>query len=470
MPALPRPTSPIAITLAAALLLASCATAPVPPPPVAAPARFKEDAVWKHAVGAAAEPVPPDWWRLFDDPVLDGLQRQLAIGNENLKAAVAQVAGARAALQASQAALLPTLSVNGAASRSGGPQAAAGTRGTTASLGLDASWEVDLWGRLSQGVTAAGASYQASRDDLAAARLSAQATLVQSYLALRAAEAQQALLERTAAADRRSLELTQARHAAGVADGSDVLQAQTQLLGVQAQIEDAGLQRAQLEHAIAVLIGQAPSAFTLARSASLPLLPTVPEFLPSTLLEQRPDIAAAERRVAAAYAQIGVADAAFFPSVTLSASAGFRGTALAGLLSAPHSLWSLGPALAAAILDGGARRQASEQARAAAEQAGSSYRQTVLTALQEVEDNLAALERIGAELTLQQAALQAAQRNQQIVQDQYQAGTVSYLNVASAQTATLTAEASVLSLRNRRLAAANVLLKNIGGKGPPFHP
>ena len=443
-----------ALALAALLTLASCATAPVPPPPAAAPARFKEDAVWKHA-SASAEPVPQDWWRLFNDPVLDGLQRQLVIGNENLKTAVAQVANARAALKASHAALLPTLSVDA------GPQ---GTRGAVASITLDASWEVDLWGRLSQGVTAAGASYQASQDDLVAARLSAEATLVQSYLALRAAESQQALMERTASADRRSLELTQARHAAGVAGGSDVLQAQTQLLSVQAQAEEAALQRAQLEHAIAVLLGQAPSTFTLAPSGTLPELPAVPEFLPSTLLERRPDIASAERKVAAAYAQIGVADAAFFPSLELSASAGLRGAAVGSLLSAPHLLWSLGPTLAAVILDGGARRQASEQARAAADQATSNYRQTVITALQEVEDNLVALARLGAELELQEAALQAAQRTQQLVLDQYQAGTVSYLNVASAQAATLSAEANVLSLRNRRLAAANLLLKDVGGR------
>ena len=233
---------------------------------------------------------------------------------------------------------------------------------------------------------------------------------------------------------------------------------------MQAQIEEAALQRAQLEHAIAVLLGQAPAAFTLERTATLPELPPVPQSLPSTLLERRPDIASAERKVAAAYAQIGVADAAFFPDLVLSASVGLRGSSLGKLLSAPNLLWSLGPSLAAAILDGGARRQASEQARAAADQAAATYRQTVLIALQEVEDNLVALYRLDAELQQQQAALQAAQRNQQIVQEQYRAGTVSYLNVASAQSATLAAEANVLSLRNRQLAAANLLLKNIGGR------
>lgn len=213
-----------------------------------------------------------------------------------------------------------------------------------------------------------------------------------------------------------------------------------------------------------MLLGQPPSALQIARTAQLPDLPPVPLLLPSTLLERRPDIAAAERKVAAAYAQIGVADAAFFPDLTLSAGAGLKNASLGRLFSAPSLLWSLGPSLAFAVLDGGARRQASAQARAAADQATASYRQTVLTALQEVEDNLVAADQLGSELALQQDALQAAQRNLAITQDQYRAGTVSFLNVATAQTAALSAEGAVLSLRSRQLLAANVLLKNIGGR------
>jgi NodT family efflux transporter outer membrane factor (OMF) lipoprotein len=317
---------------------------------------------------------------------------------------------------------------------------------------------------LSQAETVAGANLQASQDDLAAARLSAQATLVQTYLAMRAAEAQQALLERTVAAVQRSLDLTQARYAAGVAAQSDVLQAQTQLQTVQAQMNEVTVQRAQAEHAIAVLLGKAPAALGLASAAALPELPAVPELLPSTLLQRRPDIASAERRVAAAYAQIGVADAAFFPDLSLSASAGYKGSSLGKVLSAPNLLWSLGPSLAAAVFDGGARRQASDQARAAADQATATYRQTVLTALQEVEDNLVVVDQLGAELRLQRGALQSAQRNLEITQEQYKAGTVSYLNVVTAQTTALSAEANVLTLRNRQLAAANILLKNLGGR------
>jgi NodT family efflux transporter outer membrane factor (OMF) lipoprotein len=317
---------------------------------------------------------------------------------------------------------------------------------------------------LSHSVAAAGASYQASQDDLAAARLSAQSTLVQTYFALRTAEAQSALLQSTAAADQRSLELTQARYAAGVAGRTDVLQAQTQLKTVQAQSKETAIQRAQLEHAIAVLLGKPPSSATVTQSGVLPRLPAVPKLLPAKLLERRPDIASAERSVAAAYAQIGVADAAFFPDISLSAGAGYRASSLSRLIGAPNLLWSLGSALSATIFDGGARRAASDQARAATDLATSTYRQTVLTAFQEVEDNLVAADQLDDELQLLGDALKAAQRSLELIQDQYKAGTVSYLNVVTAQTVVLSAEASVLAVRNRQLAATNALLKNIGGR------
>lgn len=456
--------------LALLLALAGCAVPPAPPPPVpaASPAAFKEDALWKRA-GAQAEAaatVPQTWWRLFDDPVLDELQKRLVVGNETLKSAVAQVAAAQAALQASQAALWPGASLNVSASRGGNRVATTGTRITSNSLSLvaAASWELDLWGRLSNAVNAADASLQASQDDLAAARLSLQATLVQSYLSMRTAEAQQALLERTAAAYQQALELTRIRYNAGVVSQSDVLQAQTQLKTVQAQVKEATLQRSIFEHAIAALLGQPAAAVSIARADAWPRVPTIPLLLPATLLERRPDIAAAQRRVAAAYAQIGVADAAFFPAIGLSASAGHSGTSLAQVLNASSLLWSVGPSLAATLFDGGARRAASAQARAFAEQAGAVYRQTAILAMQEVEDNLAIVALLADELQLQQEALQAAQRNLQIVQEQYKAGTVSYLNVVTAQTSVLSAENLTLSVRNRQLAAANQLLKNIGGR------
>ena len=422
---------------------------------------------------APAEPVPEQWWTLFDDPVLNDLQRRLVIGNENLKAAVAQLAGARAALEASRSALLPTLSVGVSGTRSASPDGNVtnGTinRGPTNSVqaSLNASWEPDLWGRLRLASEGADATLQATADDLAAARLSAQATLAQSYFSLRTAEAQEALYDRSVQAYQRFLDLTQARYQSGVAARSDVLQAQTQLRSAQAQLLETRSTRAQLAHAIAVLLGLPPSALELSKNAALPTPPEVPMMLPSQLLERRPDIAAAQRRVASAYAQIGVADAAYFPSLTLSGSGGYRSSTLSKLLSAPNLFWSLGPSLAQAIFDGGQRKLASAQARTSAEVATSTYRQTVLTALQEVEDNLILADHLREEARLQQEALASAQRNLELVTDQYRAGTVSFLDVTTAQNSAFNAEASLLSVRNRQLAAISLLLKNVAGRWTP---
>jgi len=454
------------------LLLSACAVTRVaPPPPVTAPAAFKEDTPWQRGTGAAATAaIPDDWWTLFGDPQLNALEARLIVGNENLKSLAAQLASARAAVEASRSALYPTLSVSAGAARDGNPAQTTGNGGSISNtansmtLGANAAWEVDLWGRLSQASEGAQASAQASFDDLAAARLSAQATLAQTYFSLRTSDAQLDLLTRSVAAYQRSLDLTLARYDGGVAARSDVLQAQTQLKSAQAQQADMAAQRATLEHAIAVLLGIAPSALEVAGVAGLPAVPPVPELLPSTLLERRPDIAAAQRRVAAAYAQIGVADASYFPALSLSASAGYRNTSLSNLVSAPNFLWSLGSSLTEAIFDGGQRKLASAQARAAADQATSTYRQSVLTALQEVEDNLVLTRRLQEEVAYQADAVAAAQRNLAITNDQYAGGTVSYLNVVTAQTAAYTSESSLLSVQNRQLAATAILLKNIAGR------
>ncbi|MET0517982.1 MAG: efflux transporter outer membrane subunit [Burkholderiaceae bacterium] len=462
------------LALAAMLALSACAVTRVDPPaPASAPAQFKEDGLWRHARAQAAGTVevPDAWWTLFQDPVLDELQQRLVIGNENLKAAVAQVNSARAALVASRSAMFPTLGVALSGTRSASPDSNNGNTGSggrnpgnSVQLGATASWELDLWGRLAMASQGANASLQASVNDLAAARLSAQALLAQTYFSLRAAEAQQSLYERSVKAYERSLQLTQARYDGGVAARTDVLQAQTQLRSAQAQLLEAVASRAQLEHAIAVLLGLPPSSLDLARNDALPQPPAVPTLLPGTLLERRPDIAAAQQRVHSAYAQIGIADAAYFPSLTLSASGGYRGSALGQLIEAPNLFWSVGPSLAASIFDGGQRKLASAQARASAEQASSNYRQLVLTALQEVEDNLVLADALQDEARLQSEALAAAQRNLEITLDQYRAGTVSYLNVVTAQTAALSSESSLLSVRNRQLAAVNQLLKNIAGR------
>ena len=466
-----RPTA--LATLTACLLLAACAqTAPAPPTPEAPPAHFKEarpdDDANSSAGAAATAPIPDAWWQLFQDPVLNALEQRLVIGNENLKLALAQLASARAVLTGSQSATQPTISASLSGTRSANAtnnvNGASTDASNNVSLSAAASWEPDLWGRLSLGIQNAQASAQASEADLAAARLSAQATLAQTYFALRGAEAQQALLERNVQAYQRALELTQYRYQGGVAAQTDVLQATTQLQSVLAQNADMLAQRAQYEHAIAVLLGLAPSNFHLASTAQLPPSVTVPHDLPALLLQRRPDIAAAQLRVKAAYAQIGIADAAFFPSLTLSASAGYSQNSLANLVNAPNLVWSLGAALSQSVLDAGVHQLAVDQAHASADQLTASYRQLVLTALQEVEDNLVLASRLADEVQAQTRAMESSTRNLEIVTEQYKAGTVGYLNVSAAQSAELGAEMSLLTARTREITAINILLKNIGGR------
>ena len=451
--------------------LAACsAVPPYEPPALHVPAAFKEgvpgSSVWQTAQPQDA--VPDDWWRLFNDPVLDALQQQAQQANQNIALALARLRAAHAALDSSRAALAPTLGANAASTRARSNGSAGTSIATADSIGLAAGWELDLWGRLSASAQVAQANLQASADDLAAMRLSVQASVAQTYFAVRAAEAQQRLLADTLAAYQRSWELTQNRYRAGVASSADVAQAHTQWLAVQAQQLAAHSSRAQLEHALAVLLGQAPASFTLAVTAELPPPPALPAQLPAQLLQRRPDIAAAQQRVQAANAQVGVARAAFFPQLSFSASAGYRAAQWADVLSAPALVWSLGPALAATLFDGGARSAALEQALAGVEQASASYRQTVLTALQEVEDNLV----LGASLEREQAvhteAVATAQRALVVVENQYRAGLVGYLNVLAAQATVLSAHNNLLSVRNRRLAASVVLLKNLAGDWQPM--
>ncbi|MBV8503345.1 MAG: efflux transporter outer membrane subunit [Paucibacter sp.] len=446
-----------------AALLGGCAITHVEPPkPAAPPAQFKESGDWTQARTEAA--TPEAWWTLFQDPVLDELQGRLLIGNENLRSAATQVANARALLDAAQSAFWPTLSVAGQGARSKNP----GSRpANSSSLTATAGWEIDLWGSLSEGLSQANAQLRASQADLASARLSAQALLVQGYFTLRAAEVQQDILDRSVTAYERSLDLTRARRDAGVVATTDVLQAETQLRSAQAQAADAKAQRAVAEHALAVLLGVPPSNFSVERhpaGTGLAAVPTVPALLPATLMERRPDIAAAAARVKAAYAAIGIANAAYFPTVSLSADGGWRENGLKNLVSTPNLFWSLGASLAQTVFDGGRRELASAQARNNADSATSSYRQTVLAAMQEVEDNLVLARQLQDEAQLQQDAVHAARRNLEITEDQYKAGTVSYLNIVTAQTALLTAENTLNSVKDRQLVAVNQLLKNIAGR------
>lgn len=464
--------------LCAILLLAGCAVGPDyqrPDAPVSA--QFREADGWKLAAAGdpQAQPAASTWWKHFGDPQLDQLVEQADLSNQNIRVAEARYRQASALLDAAQAAQFPTLNASAGVTRSQGVSTTT-TGGTTASAGapirntsrlsLAASWEPDLWGRIARSGEAAQASAAASAADLQAARLSTQAAVTQAYLQLRINDAQHALLERTVAAYTRSGEITRNRFDAGVAARADVTQAQAQLKTAQAQLIDLGIQRRQLEHALAVLTGRPPADLALPPTTRLPDLPPVPGLLPSTLLERRPDIAAAERRVAAANAQIGVAQAAFFPTLTLGATVGTQSAALARVLSLPNQFWSLGPNLALSVFDAGARSARKAQAIASWDESVASYRQTVLTAFQEVEDNLAALRILEAEAQAQADALAAATESLTLVNNQYLAGTVSYLNVTSAQTVALNAERARLDILVRRLTGSVALFKATGGGQP----
>jgi NodT family efflux transporter outer membrane factor (OMF) lipoprotein len=455
-----------------ALLLAGCTVGPdYQRPDVATPAAWKEAGDWKPAEpkDAAAR---GNWWEIYGDAELNALVQQVEVSNQNVLAAAAQFRQAQALLGVANAAYYPTLGANLSDSRAQGTSAS--TTGTstvapgspirnTTRLAFSASWEADVWGHIGRNVESSQASAQASDADLRAALLSAQATLVQTYVQLRANDAQQNLLAQTVAAYERSLQITQNRYAAGVAGRVDVAQAEAQLKSTQVQAIDLGVQRAQYEHAIAVLIGKAPADFQLQPADGLPALPAVPAALPSALLERRPDIAGAERRMAAANAQIGVAQSAFFPALTFSGSGGYQSSSFSQLLTLPNRFWSIGPALALTLFDGGARSAQKESAVAGYDKSVATYRQTVLAAFQEVEDNLVALRKLGDEAAAQHAAAEAAAEALALVENQYQAGTVSYLNVVTAQATALNAHSNDIGIAGRRLVASATLLKALGG-------
>jgi len=448
--------------LALLALLSGCAVGPDYHRPAAAtPAAYKEARGWKRAE-PQDEAARGKWWEIYGDPVLSGLVEQVQVSNQNVIAAAAQVRQAQALLGVARAGYFPTLSGSLSASRG-----TAATQASAASnsdrLAFSASWEADVWGRIGRTVEASGAEAQASAADLRAALLSAQATLVQSYLQLRVNDEERRLLDQTVLAYQRSLAITRNRYQAGVAGRSDVAQAETQLSSTQAQAIDLGVARAQLEHAIAVLVGRAPADFRLPPVDAIPSLPTIPVGLPSELLERRPDIAVAERRIAAANAQIGVTQAAFFPALSFSAAGGFQNSSFSQLLTLPNRFWSLGPSLAMTLFDAGARSAQKAQAIAAYDQSVASYRQTVLSAFQEVEDNLAALRVLADEAEAQRAAQKSAAEALALTDNQYQAGTVSYLNVVSAQAAALGADRTSLSIKGNRLVASVLLQKALGG-------
>jgi NodT family efflux transporter outer membrane factor (OMF) lipoprotein len=460
------PLRPSLVAFAAAALLSACAVGPdYVQPALVVPAAWKESGDWKPA-----DPRPAAsglaWWKAWGDPVLDGLMTDAQNANQNIRQAEATYRQARAIADADRAGLFPTLGVNAGAQRAR-TNATGVKTGDAYSAGLAASWEPDLWGGVRRTIESGDAGVQASADDRAAARLSIQTTLAQDYLQLRIIDQQRELYAATADAYAKALKLTRAQHDAGIALQSDVALAESQLAQAQAAAVDLEAARTQLEHAIAVLTGRAPAQFTLARApAASPLAlrqPASPAGLPSELLEHRPDIAGAERRAAAANANIGVAKAAYFPQLTLSASGGFGAAAIGSLFDTPSRVWSLGAALAQTIFDGGLRRAHTAQAEAAYDITAAQYKETVLGAFQQVEDDLALLRLLDQETALQDQAVRSSQQAERLALNQYRAGAASYLSVVTAQTLSLTNQRTAVQLRGRLMAAGISLVAATGG-------
>ncbi len=423
------------------------------------------EGVWKSAQPREEAP-KGKWWETFHDPQLNTLEEKLNISNQNVAAAAANVEAARALLREARAQYFPTVTANPGITNSRLSTAFGQTVGssfTTFSLPLEASWEPDLWGRVRNTVKASAFAAQASAADQENVRLSEEAELATDYYQLRAQDAMKQLLDSTVNAYRESLELTRDLCKAGVGNDEAVAQAESELKTTQAQDTNLGVLRAQYQHAMAVLVGQPASAFTISVEAPEAVLPSVPVGVPSDLLERRPDIAAAERAVAQANAQIGIARTAFFPSVTLSASAGFQSLSIVKWLAWPSRIWSLGPGLAETIFDSGLRKATVQQFQASYDQTFANYRQTVLTAFQQVEDNLAAL-RILTEVNEQQdSAIESAARTLQEAKVRYQAGIDPYLNVITAQTALLADQQAAVNFRMQRMVASVQLIKALGG-------
>ena len=464
-----RPRALANVAIAGMLVIfTACAVGPdYVRPKAEAPASYKEAAVWKVAQPQEAV-VRGAWWKIFQDPQLDALEEQVNISNQNVAAAEAQYRQARALVQAARAGYFPTAAIGAAATRSLRSSNAGNALGTTNQVSDlllmgTASWEPDIWGKVRRSVEASQAGAQASAADLEAIRLSTQATLAQNYFQLCTLDAQKKLLDATVAAYQKTVELTNRRYVSGVSSRADVLLAETQLKTTQAQAIDLGVLRAQLEHAIALLVGKPPSGLSIPATPLAATPVAVPFGIPSELLERRPDIAAAERRLAAANAQIGVAEAAYFPNIVLNATGGFESSHLSDWLSWPSRLWSVGLSLTETVFDAGLRSALTDQARAAYDATVASYRQTVLGGFQEVEDNLAALRILEEESRIQGEAVSAARRSVELSMNQYRAGTVSYLEVVIVQAILLANERIAIDILGRRMAASVLLIKAIGG-------
>lgn len=455
-----------------AAALAGCSFAPhYVRPSVTTPAEFKENSgtnIWQIAQPDDAE-VRSNWWTVFKDAELNSLEEQVAVSNQNVAAAFANFLSARALVREARAQLFPTLvadpsvtrsrsSLNGHAGfSSGNPNV------TDYALPLDASWQLDLWGRIRNNIKASAAQAQASAADLENTKLTAQAELASDYFQLRGQDALEQLFDDTVTAYQQSYHLEKVLFKTGIASDQDVAQAETQLRTAQAQDTNLRILRAQLEHAIAILIGRPPADVSIPRAPWSASPPVIPAGVPSQLLERQPDIASAERLVAAANAQIGVTKAAYFPTVTLSASGGFESAATGDLLDWPSRVWSIGAGASETIFDFGARAATVAQSRAAYDSAVAQYRQTVLTDFEQVEDSLASLRIFGQDIQQQDAAVKSSARYLELAQKRYQLGIDSYLNVITAQTTLLANRQTLVNFRTQQLTATVQLIEALGG-------
>lgn len=466
---------PLLLVLAATLALAGCKVGPdyvKPDTPITdtykepPPDAFKDAGTWNQAVPADAM-LRSNWWEMFGDQQLDTLEGQIDGANQTLKQAEARFRQARAQLGYNLAARLPTLSTAPGIEtlRNSLNRPYITSTHTTGDfvLPFDLSYEVDLWGRIGRTITASGEEAQATNADLETARLSLHAELAIDYFELRAADAQQKLLDDTVKAYAEALRVTQNRVSGGAAPESDAAEAQTQLETTEVQATDIAAQRAQFDHAIAVLIGKPPAAFSLAPAPLAVKPPVIPAGLPSELLERRPDIAAAERRVAEANEEIGITKAAYYPSLIFNAESGFEGHSFATWFNWPSLFWAVGLSMGETLFDGGRRRAASAEARAAYDETVANYRQTTLTAFQEVEDNLATLRVLDREARQQNEATASAQRSQQLATNRYIGGRDTYLQVVTTQTLALQNERNATDIERRRLDASVLLIKALGG-------
>lgn len=458
-----------AIALAAAAVLSGCSLAPTyKKPAMPMPTAFKEAGPWQTA--RPSDQIPREaWWSVYQDAVLDGLETRVASANPNVAAALARHDEAQAYLAQMRAGWFPTLDANAGITTNrqsaNRPLRSSSSRSVYGdnTLGLTLSYDLDLWGKIRNQVAAGRAQAEAAADDLASVQLSMQASLAQTYFTLRGLDEQQRLLSDTITTFEHALELTVNRHEGGVASALDVSQARTQLASARAAADELRAQRALSEHAIAALVGEPASSFTLASHDAEACLPSAPPGLPASLLERRPDIAAAERRVAAANAQIGVARAAFFPDISLGISGGFESAMLSPWLAAPNEFWSLGPQLAMTLFDGGRRSAVTAGARAVLAENGAYYKATVLKAFQEVEDNLALAHHLGNEAQREQEALEAANDALRLSMSRYRDGAVSYLDVVTTQTMQLQAQTATVVIKTRRLLASVGLIQALGG-------